>query len=138
MTKEELEEVLADQRAKLDAWGEQNLTLNLTRGKPSQAQLDLSSDMLGVISDRGDCFSETGLDCRNYGILDGLPEAKRLFSELLGIPEDMIMILGNSSLNAMYDAIVRCMLFGVAGGREPWFRQAFHYMQDARYRDDTD
>ena len=123
MTKEELEEVLADQRAKLDAWGEQNLTLNLTRGKPSQAQLDLSSDMLGVISDRGDCFSETGLDCRNYGILDGLPEAKRLFSELLGIPEDMIMILGNSSLNAMYDAIVRCMLFGVAGGREPWFRQ---------------
>ncbi|MBR6916401.1 MAG: aminotransferase class I/II-fold pyridoxal phosphate-dependent enzyme, partial [Clostridia bacterium] len=123
MTKEELEEELADQRAKLDAWGEQNLTLNLTRGKPSQAQLDLSSDMLGVISDRGDCFSETGLDCRNYGILDGLPEAKRLFSELLGIPEDMIMILGNSSLNAMYDAIVRCMLFGVAGGREPWFRQ---------------
>ena len=123
MTKEELEEVLADQRAKLDAWGEQNLTLNLTRGKPSQAQLDLSSDMLGVISDRGDCFSETGLDCRNYGILDGLPEAKRLFSDLLGIPEDMIMVLGNSSLNAMYDAIVRCMLFGVAGGREPWFRQ---------------
>ncbi len=123
MTKEELEAELNTQSARLDEWREMNLSLNLTRGKPSQAQLDISSDMLGVISDRGDCFSEKGLDCRNYGILDGLPEAKRMFSELLGIPEDMIMILGNSSLNVMYDSVVRCMLFGVAGGREPWFRQ---------------
>ena len=123
MTKEELNAELAEQRAQLSVWEEQNLTLDLTRGKPNQAQLDLSSKMLGVISDRGDCFSETGLDCRNYGILDGLPETKRLFGELLGLPEDMIMIMGNSSLNVMYDTIVRCMLFGVAGGREPWVRQ---------------
>ena len=123
MTKEELNAELAEQRAQLAVWEEQNLTLDLTRGKPSQAQLDLSSKMLGVISDRGDCFSETGLDCRNYGILDGLPETKRLFGELLGLPEDMILIMGNSSLNVMYDTIVRCMLFGVAGGREPWVRQ---------------
>ena len=123
MTKEELEAELNTNSARLDEWREMNLSLNLTRGKPSQAQLDISSEMLGVISDRGDCFSEKGLDCRNYGILDGLPEAKRMFSELLGIPEDMIMILGNSSLNVMYDSVVRCMLFGVAGGREPWFRQ---------------
>ena len=123
LSKQELEAERVSQSARLDEWREMNLSLDLSRGKPNQAQLDLSSDMLGVISDRGDCFSEAGLDCRNYGILDGLPEAKRLFSELLGIPEDMIMILGNSSLNVMYDAIVRCMLFGVAGGREPWFRQ---------------
>ncbi len=123
MTKEELTRELEKQRAILASWEEQNLTLDLTRGKPNQAQLDLSTDMLGVISDRGDCFSESGLDCRNYGILDGLPETKRIFSELLDIPEEMIMVLGNSSLNVMYDTIVRCMLFGVAGGREPWVRQ---------------
>lgn len=123
MTKEELNAELAEQRAQLSVWEEQNLTLDLTRGKPSQSQLDLSSKMLGVISDRGDCFSETGLDCRNYGILDGLPETKRLFGELLGLPSDMILIMGNSSLNVMYDTIVRCMLFGVAGGHEPWVRQ---------------
>ncbi len=123
MTKEELNAELAEQRAQLSVWEEQNLTLDLTRGKPSQSQLDLSSKMLGVISDRGDCFSETGLDCRNYGILDGLPETKRLFAELLGLPADMILIMGNSSLNVMYDTIVRCMLFGVAGGHEPWVRQ---------------
>ena len=123
MTKEELNAELAELRAKLAEWEAQNLTLDLTRGKPSQEQLDLSSKMLGVISDRGDCFSESGLDCRNYGILDGLPETKRLFGDLLGLPADMILVLGNSSLNVMYDTIVRCMLFGVAGGREPWVRQ---------------
>lgn len=123
MTKEELTAELNEQKARLATFEEQNLTLDLTRGKPNQAQLDLSTDMLGVISDRGDCFSESGLDCRNYGILDGLPETKRLFGELLGLPDDMIMIMGNSSLNIMYDTMVRCMLFGVAGGREPWVRQ---------------
>ena len=86
-TNEELKKVVAQEQAKLDKWSEMNLTLDLTRGKPNQAQLDLSSDMLGVISHRGDCFSESGLDCRNYGILDGLPETKRLFSDLYGIPE---------------------------------------------------
>ncbi|MBR5444732.1 MAG: aminotransferase, partial [Clostridia bacterium] len=80
-TTEELKQIIAQEQSKLDRWSEMNLTLDLTRGKPNQAQLDLSSDMLGVISHRGDCFSESGLDCRNYGILDGLPETKRLFSD---------------------------------------------------------
>ncbi len=119
----ELNEILAAEHTKLDRWSDMNLTLDLTRGKPSQMQLDLSSDMLGIIGDRGDCFSESGLDCRNYGILDGLPETKRLFSELYGIPASQLLILGNSSLTAMYDTILRCMLFGVAGGHEPWCRQ---------------
>ena len=123
MTQEELRAVTAAERAKLDAWSDMNLTLDLTRGKPNQAQLDLSSDMLSIISERGDCFSATGLDCRNYGILDGLPETKKLFSDLLGIPQERILVLGNSSLNVMYDTMVRAMLFGVAGGHEPWCRQ---------------
>ncbi len=123
MTQDELREVHAREQAKLDAWSEKNLTLDLTRGKPNQAQLDLSSEMLSIISERGDCFSASGLDCRNYGILDGLPETKQLFSELLDIPMEQILVLGNSSLNVMYDTLVRAMLFGVAGGYEPWSRQ---------------
>lgn len=123
MSADELRTILANEQAKLDKWSEMNLTLDLTRGKPNQAQLDLSSGMLNIISDRGDCFSASGLDCRNYGILDGLPETKKLFSDLLGIPEKQILVLGNSSLNVMYDTIVRAMLFGVAGGHEPWCRQ---------------
>ncbi len=122
-TKDELKQVMAAEQAKLDHWSEMGLTLDLTRGKPNQAQLDLSTDMLGVISQRGDCFSESGLDCRNYGNLDGLPETKRLFSELYGIPASNLLILGNSSLNVMCDTVLRCMLFGVAGGHEPWCRQ---------------
>ena len=123
MSAEELRTVFAEEQAKLDKWSEMNLTLDLTRGKPNQAQLDLSSGLLNIISDRGDCFSASGLDCRNYGILDGLPETKKLFSDLLGIPAERILVLGNSSLNVMYDTMVRAMLFGVAGGHEPWCRQ---------------
>ncbi|MGM9652184.1 MAG: aminotransferase class I/II-fold pyridoxal phosphate-dependent enzyme [Eubacteriales bacterium] len=115
---------LRDEAAEeLAALSAQGIKLDLTRGKPSRAQLDLSSGMLGVIADTEDCFSESGLDCRNYGVLDGIPEAKRLFSELLGIPQERIIVAGNSSLNLMFDTVVRCMLFGVRGGHEPWGRQ---------------
>lgn len=123
MSADELRNVIATEQAKLDEWSELNLTLDITRGKPNQAQLDLSTNMLTIVSDRGDCFSASGLDCRNYGILDGLPETKQLFSDLLGIPSEQILVLGNSSLNVMYDTMVRAMLFGVAGGYEPWSRQ---------------
>ena len=123
MSHEELKALIAAEQKKLDHWSDMDLTLDLTRGKPNQAQLDLSSGMLSIISDRGDCFSASGLDCRNYGILDGLPETKKLFSDLLDIPAKNILVLGNSSLNVMYDTIVRAMLFGVAGGHEPWCRQ---------------
>ena len=123
MNTDELLAVCAAEQEKLDRWSDENLTLDLTRGKPNQAQLDLSSGMLSIVSDRGDCFSESGVDCRNYGILDGLPETKRLFAELLGLPANRILVLGNSSLNVIYDTLVRAMLFGVAGGHEPWCRQ---------------
>ena len=123
MTTDELLAVCAAEQEKLDRWSDMNLTLDLTRGKPNQAQLDLSSGMLSIVSNRGDCFSASGLDCRNYGVLDGLPETKQLFSDLLGLPAGNILVLGNSSLNVMYDTLVRAMLFGVAGGHEPWCRQ---------------
>lgn len=122
-SKEELSAIYEQTHSEIKRIEGEGLHLDLTRGKPGQTQLDLTTDMLGVISDRDDCFSENGLDCRNYGILDGLPETKRLFSELLGIPSERILVLGNSSLNVIFDTIVRAMLFGVAGGSEPWCRQ---------------
>ncbi len=99
------------------------LRLDMSRGKPDSAQLDLSTELLRVIKDEKDCLAENGFDCRNYGVLDGLPEAKRLFAELLGVAPENVMIGGASSLNIMYDEISRAMLFGVVGGEKPWGAQ---------------
>lgn len=121
--KSELEVVCNEAAKKLEEYAKKGLKLDLTRGKPGGPQLDLTSGMLGVISERDDCFSEGGLDCRNYGILDGLPETKKLFSDLLGIPAERILVAGNSSLNVMYDTVARAMLYGVAGSTSPWSQQ---------------
>lgn len=120
LSKEELKEINNQSKVALEEYEKSGKTYDLTRGKPGQSQLDLTLGMLGVISDAADCFSEGGLDCRNYGILDGLSETKRLFSQLLGIPETRILVGGNSSLNMMYDTVARAMLYGVAGSPKPW------------------
>lgn len=119
MVTESIEEL----RRRYDEWCKKGLSLDLTRGKPGREQLELSEEMLGVISSGDDCHSESGLDCRNYGCLDGIPEAKKLFSELLDIPESMLFIGGNSSLNIMFDTVSRCMLFGTVGSEKPWCAQ---------------
>jgi len=123
MNKAELEAVRDAAAARLEEYKAQGLKLDLTRGKPGAAQLDITEGMLGVISAGDDCFSEAGLDCRNYGILDGLPETKKLFSDLLGIPTSRIFVAGNSSLNLMYDTVARAMLYGVLGSEKPWGKQ---------------
>lgn len=94
----------------------QNLKLDMSRGKPASSQLDLNNDILNTLETYR---TEDGLDARNYGVLDGIPEAKTLFSSLLGIAEEQIIIGGNSSLNLMYDMIVRAILFGTQGSM-PW------------------
>lgn len=107
--KEDLEKQYADFQA-------QNLKLDMSRGKPAGTQLDLTNGILFTLTKY---ITEDGIDARNYGGLDGIPEAKKLFSGLLDIPTEKIIIGGNSSLNLMYDTMVRFMLFGT-GGNTPW------------------
>lgn len=103
-----------------------DLSLDLSRGKPGKTQLNMLTGMLDCISTADDVRSKDGFDYRNYGLLDGVPEAKKLFSDLLGIPEPMIIVAGNSSLTLMFDTVVRCMLYGTVGrdGKcRPWVKE---------------
>ena len=123
MYKELSKEKLAGLKAQLEKQYEEykalGLKLDMSRGKPAPAQLDLSKEMLTHCLD-GEYVSENGIDCRNYGVLDGIYEAKRLLMPMLGVERDEIIIGGNSSLQLMYDTIARAMLLGVLGGRKPW------------------
>lgn len=121
-SREALEKELEELTAQYEKYKSLDLKLDLSRGKPGSDQLDLIEDMLTCLSKSSECVSENGFDCRNYGLLDGIPEAKRLFSDLLGIPPKMIFVGGNSSLNLMYDCVARCLLYGTPDG-EPWIKQ---------------
>ena len=101
---------------------EKGLKIDMTRGKPCSEQLDLSEGMLTAISTNADCLTDYGFDCRNYGLVDGLDYAKKIFSDIIGVPWNQIIVGGNSSLNLMYDAVARYMLYGV-NGEKPWVKQ---------------
>ena len=98
------------------------LSLDMSRGKPGADQLDITMDMMGVLATDEDVKAENGFDCRNYGVLDGIPECKKLFADLLQVDTKNVIIGGSSSLNLMYDYLNQCMFLGVAGC-EPWNKQ---------------
>ena len=110
--KAQLDKEYADIKAK-------GLALDMSRGKPSADQLDLSMGLMNVLGSDSDLKCETGVDCRNYGVIDGIPEAKRLLGEMSEVDPDHIIIYGNSSLNVMFDSIARSMTQGVMGNT-PW------------------
>lgn len=119
-------DALADLRAGLrqefEALKGQGLKLDMTRGKPASAQLDLSAEMLALPGNR-DTTAEDGTDARNYGNLQGLAETRALFATLMGAPADQIVVANNSSLALMHDTIVYALLKGVPGGKGPWSKE---------------
>jgi aspartate/methionine/tyrosine aminotransferase len=100
---------------------DKKLSLDMTRGKPCSEQLDLSNALLTILG-AGDFRAADGTDCRNYGGLDGLPEAKALCAEFLGVAPDEVLIGDNSSLTLMHDTVARALSHGVPGGDGPWSR----------------
>ena len=115
MTKEELLQEKAALEAEYCKIKSQGLALDMSRGKPSAEQLDLSMGLLDAVDSKTVAVSENGTDVRNYGVLDGIPEAKRLIAEMINVKPENVNVYGNSSLNIMYDQIARAELFGICG-----------------------
>ncbi len=119
MTREELQREHDELEQKFQEIKGVGLKLDMSRGKPSKEQLNLTNGMLDVLKGDSDMNCESGIDCRNYGIMDGIPEARRLFAEMSEVPEENILVYGNSSLNVMFDTIARAMYMGICG-HTPW------------------
>ena len=118
-TRQELLALKEELSARYEQVKSLGLKLNMARGKPCEEQLDLSMEMMDVLSSQVDLNCEDGTDCRNYGVLDGIHEAKVLLGDMIEVPPENIIIYGNSSLNVMYDTIARSMTHGVMGST-PW------------------
>ena len=110
--KEELNKEYEEVKAK-------GLQLDMSRGKPAASQLDMEMDFMNVLDSESVLKAEDGTDCRNYGVLEGLPEARKLMGDMLGVSAENVIICGNASLTIMYDTIARSMIFGVMGST-PW------------------
>jgi DNA-binding transcriptional MocR family regulator len=119
MSKDELNSLKTDLEAKYKEFQGMGLKLDMSRGKPSAEQLDISMGMMDVLNSEVSLQCEEGIDCRNYGILDGIKEARELLGAISEVPSDNIIIYGNSSLNIMYDTISRSYTHGVMGSK-PW------------------
>ncbi len=119
MGKEELNTLKTALTEEYETYKAQDLSLNMARGKPGSDQLDLSMPMLDILPSSDECKASNGTDIRNYGVVDGLPEAKELMASMLDDTAENTIVFGNSSLNIMYDTVMRCWVFGTLGST-PW------------------
>lgn len=119
LTRDEMKELHRQLQDEFHAIKGKNLKLDMSRGKPGQEQLNLSMDMRQMLDDHSVFVGEDGVDCRSYGVLDGIKEAKELFAFIMELPPECIIVMGNSSLNIMYDAVSRAMTHGIMG-HTPW------------------
>lgn len=121
MTKEEQKKLLNGLSAEYERMKAMNLNLDMSRGKPSPAQLSISNQCMDIFNSSCDFMTESGQDVRNYGCLEGIPEARKLMGDLLGVPMENVYVCGNASLNVMYDCVASSVLYGVMG-TTPWCR----------------
>ena len=119
MTKEELKQELGEIKKQYKKYQDMDLRLDMSRGKPCREQLDISMGMMDALNSEADLSCADGTDCRNYGVLTGIEEAKVLLGDMMENNPDNIIIYGNSSLNVMYDTIARAMTHGILGNT-PW------------------
>ena len=118
MGKEELLEEKQNLERIYESYKARNLALDMSRGKPCKEQLDLSLEML--VMNPAEYIGETGIDSRNYGCLEGMPEARRLFAEMMGVSPEEVMVGGNSSLNLMFDVIAMACRNGFPESTQSW------------------
>lgn len=118
-SKEKLQEELEGLYEEYNKIKESGISLDMSRGKPGPDQLDLSMDMLDVFNSERDLKASNGFDCRNYGVLDGIPEAKKMMADIMDCEPENVIIGGNASLNLMYDAVSRAYTHGLLG-ETPW------------------
>lgn len=119
LTKEELLQLQKELNSAYEDAKSKGLKLDMSRGKPSIEQLDLSMDLLDTMNSKSVCKSEDGTECRNYGVLDGIKEAKELMADMMDTKAENVIVCGNASLNIMFDTISRSMIKGVCGST-PW------------------
>ena len=119
LSKEEILELKKGLEARFEEIKAKGLSLDMSRGKPAADQLNLSMGMMDVLNSSEELTCANGVDCRNYGGLDGIDEAKQLLADMMEVPKDNVIIFGNSSLNVMYDTVARAMTHGVMGST-PW------------------
>ncbi|MEE1245968.1 MAG: aminotransferase [Acutalibacteraceae bacterium] len=121
LSKQELSEMKTELEAQYEAFKAKGLKLDMSRGKPNKAQLDLGDGILDIVNSSSDKNSSDGMETRNYGGLTGIPECRRLMAEIMGVDEKNVIVGGVASLTLMYDYIAQCMIFGCGG--EPWMKQ---------------
>lgn len=119
MSRGELEQLQKELSAAYEDAKKKGLKLDMSRGKPSAEQLELSKEMLDVVSSESDCMTKEGIECRNYGAMEGIPAARKLMADMMDTKPENVIVCGNASLNVMFDTVSRSVTHGVCGST-PW------------------